>query len=83
MANANFFIRGGISIGNLYIDETVIYGAGLIEAHYGETKLARDPRIVLTKSAYEVMQKHLKRFGKDKITPLIRRIYRDSDGQFF
>lgn len=81
MTNAGFFVRGAISIGDLYVDETVVYGQGLIEAHTGENQLARDPRIVFTKSAREVVLQQITRYGEH--TPFVSRIYRDSDGQLF
>jgi len=43
-----FFMRGGISIGELSIDSTVVWGTGLIDAYNIETDLANYPRIVLS-----------------------------------
>src|ERR1039458_1664468 len=45
------FVRGGIAFGDLYMDDDVVYGKGLLDAYEAETKLARDPRIVLGPSA--------------------------------
>lgn len=47
MSMEGFFIRGGIAIGDLYMDEITVFGSGLMEAYQAETTLARDPRIVL------------------------------------
>ncbi len=81
MTNAGFFVRGAISIGNLYMDETVVYGQGLIDAHLGESQLARDPRIILTESTYELVHKHHDRRGRS-ITN-VSSIFKDVDGQLF
>ena len=79
MATEGLFVRGGISIGNLYMDKTVVYGQGLMEAHKGEEELARDPRLVLTRSAREVAQRH----PNDYVDPREHTIYQDSDSQYF
>ncbi len=81
MVNAGFFVRGAISIGNLYMDETVVYGQGLIDAHLCESQLARDPRIILTESTYEVV--HEKDDGRGRSITQIDSIFKDVDGQLF
>jgi hypothetical protein len=78
-----FFVRGGIGIGNLYMDDTVVYGQGLIDAYNAEQSLARDPRIVLNKSAKDAVEKHLEYYGRTKSAPQVSYFYKDSDGQFF
>jgi hypothetical protein len=70
-----FFIRGAISLGDAYIDEVAVFGGAVLEAYEGEVSLARDPRIVLTQSAVNVVQEHNVDFSRD--------ILRDSDGQLF
>ena len=47
MALEGFFVRGGLTIGDLFIDEHVVLGRALIEAHSIEQTIARDPKIVL------------------------------------
>ena len=42
-------LRGGISIGDFYIDETFVYGNALIRAYNYENKVAVYPRIVMDK----------------------------------
>jgi len=80
---AGFFTRGAISIGDLYIDDNIVFGNGLTEAYEGEIQLARDPRIVLTKSAAEAVKKHLKYYADPHESPQYRDLYLDSDGQLF
>ena len=51
MSVRGFFVCGAISIGNAFIDDIVVFGDALTEAYLGESKLARDPRIILTEKA--------------------------------
>jgi hypothetical protein len=46
MACKGFFIRGGISIGTLAINDNIVFGNALLEAHRLESTEARNPRIV-------------------------------------
>jgi hypothetical protein len=49
-----FFVRGGITVGPLYMDEDMVYGKGLLDAYDAECKLARDPRVVLAPAAMDL-----------------------------
>lgn len=46
---AGLLLRGGIVIGDIYIDDVFVYGTGLINAYYIENN-AKYPRIVIDKS---------------------------------
>jgi hypothetical protein len=83
MANAGFFVRGAVSLGDTYVDDIVVFGSAFTEAHEGETHLARDPRIVLTKSATEAVQLHLTYYSCPEYSPQNDYLYRDADGQLF
>lgn len=83
MVTSGFFIRGAISVGNAYIDEIAVSGEALVEAHKGESSLARDPRIILTPSAVNAAQKHLTHYSEPRHAPHTRDILQDSDGQWF
>lgn len=87
MINAGFFIRGAISVGNLYVDDIAVVGGGLIEAYDGESSLARDPRIVLTASATKAVKSHLEYYGSrsggGSYAPQNRDLLQDADGQWF
>jgi hypothetical protein len=83
MTVAGFFVRGAISIGDVYIDDIVVFGKGFTEAYEGESRLARDPRIVLTASATEAVKKHLEYYYEPRFAWQYQDIYRDSDGQLF
>jgi hypothetical protein len=78
-----FFVRGGIAFGDLYMDEDVVYGKGLLEAYEAETKLARDPRVVLGPSAMAQVQNHLAWYGEVDFAPHNEYLLVDSDSQMF
>ena len=45
-------MRGAISMGKLYMDDTFVFGEALINAHDAESKIANYPRIVVDKSIW-------------------------------
>ena len=59
MALAGFFVRGAIAIGDAYVDDVAVFGKALLEAHDAESKIARDPRIILTAPARDALKLHL------------------------
>lgn len=83
MVNEGFFVRGAISIGSMYLDDVVVFGDALLEAYEGESSLARDPRIILTKSACEYVRWHLSNYHDKDHAPQARAILEDTDGQWF
>jgi hypothetical protein len=83
MVLGGFFIRGALSIGSAYVDEIAVFGEALWEAYDGESRVARDPRIVLTKSAIEAVQMHLTYYGDPRRAPHSHAILKDADGQWF
>ena len=54
--SVGWLIRGGIAIGNLYIDETMVWGEALLKSYSLENKIAIYPRIVIDqKLAQEII----------------------------
>ncbi len=80
---AGFFIRGGLSIGPLYMDDIAVFGRGLNEAYDTESRFARDPRIVLASSAEEAVTTHMRYYAEPDNSPQSRDLYRDADGKLF
>jgi len=78
-----FFIRGGMAIGDLYMDDEIVFGEGLIEAFETEQNQARDPRIVLSRSAIEYATHHLKHYAHVEDAPQYEHLLKDCDGQLF
>lgn len=58
LAVGGFFVRGGITEGLYFMDENVVYGPALIEAHELESKLAMYPRVVLGDSFKQLTKEH-------------------------
>lgn len=77
MVLEEFFIRGGLSIGNLYMDDVAVFGEGLNKAYDAEARLARDPRIVLESSAEKAIEARMEHY------PELNELCRDSDGKLF
>ena len=74
------FVRGGISVGDFYINDDIVFGPALLDAHNAESKLACYPRIVLDAKAVKKLQKHMS--GNDT-APQHSKILVDNDGQLF
>ena len=83
MVTHGLFLRGAISVGDLFIDDTVVFGNGLIEAYRGERDKARDPRIILTDSATKAVEQHLTYYTYRSQSPQARDLFIDADGQYF
>lgn len=60
MVLKGYFLRGGISLGDYYGSGDFAYGPALIEAHELESKIAINPRIILSDSTIEMVRGHLK-----------------------
>lgn len=82
MALKGFFVRGGITVGPLYIDENSVYGGALISAHDLESKHADYPICVLCDETAKLVRKHLSYYGKDW-APQRRMILVDAKGRYF
>jgi len=82
LTNRGFFVRGAITVDELYMDERTIYGIGLIDAYEAESKQAKYPRIILTKSA-EAMFFEIDKDLKSDDNYLKKYLYKDSDGLLF
>ena len=83
MVQAGFFVRGAVAIGDIYVDEVAVFGDALMEAHNGESKLARVPRIVLTKSANDLLRSYLDSSPYLRSVHGIRDVWQDNDGHWF
>ena len=83
MAIRGYFVRGAISVAPAYVDEVVVFGDALAQAYLGESKLARDPRIILTETAVSAAKKHLTYYFPPADAPHVRDILKDADGQWF
>ena len=78
-----FFTRGGVAVGPIYMDGDVAFGNGLLDAHEAESKLARDPRIVLAPSAVKRVEHHLAYYSEVEGAPHNSSLLIDADSQMF
>lgn len=53
LAVHGFWMRGGVTIGNLYHDEHIVFGPALNRAYHLESKLAQYPRVLIDPLAIE------------------------------
>lgn len=55
--SVGWLLRGGISIGQLFIDDVMVWGDALLKAYYLEDKIANYPRIIIDKNVVdEIME---------------------------
>ena len=51
--SVGWLLRGGISIGQLFIDDVMVWGDALSKSYYLEDKIANYPRIIIDKSVVD------------------------------
>lgn len=59
----DFFVRGGLTCGPLFMGDDFVFGRGLIEAHDIERKVAVQPRIVLSERALRLAWEHTRYYS--------------------
>lgn len=83
MVLAGFPVRGALAVGDLYLDDDMVWGSGLMAAYEAEQSLARDPRVVVTKDALRLIGQHLRYYGAVENSPHQRQIVIDWDAEPF
>lgn len=79
---SGYFVRGGMSYGNLCVADNVVFGKALLEAVSLE-KQACAPRIVLGNSVREITRYHMNFYGRPNFSPHIHTILTDHEGMWF
>lgn len=82
MALKGFFIRGGLSVGPLFISENNVYGKALIEAYELESQIAINPIVVLSSNLMRLIDQHLQFYAREA-APQTRDIMAGADGRYF
>lgn len=83
MIYKGFFFRGGWSIGNLFMDDKVVYGKALIDAYEIESKIAKYPRILLSQEMKELVNHHMSFYFDQDYCPQLKHILMDEEGNYF
>lgn len=65
------FVRGAVVVGDLHFSYNFVYGKALLQAYQLESKVAIYPRIIVDKSAFQLI--------KGENLPVVQ----DEDGQYF
>lgn len=83
LAMEGFFIRGGIALGDLYMDDDIVFGNGLLQAVEQDTS-GGPPRLSLTPTTVEAVRRQLGFYGEKKTwTPHFEHLLEDADGTIF
>jgi hypothetical protein len=82
MALQGFFIRGGLAIGKLFVDENSVYGEALLDAYALETSVAVNPVVVLSDDAMKLVDQHLG-YYRGEFAPQVRSVLVNSGGRYF
>jgi hypothetical protein len=53
----SWLVRGGITLGDFYIDDTIVWGPALLRAYELEDKIANYPRVLLDTSVVNLLEK--------------------------
>jgi hypothetical protein len=80
---SDIFIRGAVSMSELYMDENIVLGPAIIDAYKLETEKAVYPRIILSNEVIEVVKGHTRYYSEPKDSPQNREYLIDIDGHYF
>lgn len=83
MVLENYFLRGGLAIGNYFGDDMFSYGPALIDAHLLESQHAEFPRIILSTDLTPLINQHLGYYADVETAPQSQHLLKDEDGVFF
>lgn len=82
MALKGFFIRGGMAVDQLFMDENSVYGAALLEAYRLESKVAVNPIVVLCDNTMRLVDLHIGYYYGEN-APQLRDVLKGPDGRYF
>ncbi|MDP9077076.1 MAG: hypothetical protein M3O71_06605 [Bacteroidota bacterium] len=82
-AKSDIFIRGAITMSNLYMDENIVLGPALVDAYKLESEKALNPRIILSPEVVEVVKEHINYYAEHDSSPQNKEYLVDIDGLYF
>lgn len=80
---SDIFVRGAISLSELYMDENIVVGPAIIEAYKLESEKAIYPRIILSPLVIEAVQKHMSWYKYKSYSPQYKQYLIDIDNNIF
>jgi hypothetical protein len=83
LIRAGFFMRGGLSLGKIYLRNGLVFGPALIEAHELESRVAVHPRILLSDAADRSLRESLRLHQWPENASQNAMLLRDDDGHTF
>lgn len=69
--SVGWMLRGGITIGELFIDDVMVWGEALVKAYYLEDKVANYPRVIIDDNVLKEVE------GCEQLADYIRRDFDD------
>jgi len=75
--------RGAVSLGHVYIDQEMVFGGPVIEAHALEKNIASVPRIILSNATCRLAARHFDYYGGSPPFGADGDVIEDADGQWF
>lgn len=82
LAMEGFLVRGGIALGQHYMDEDIVFGDALIEAVKEDTS-GGAPKVALTSSTVKALQYHLGFYADPATAPQHYDLLQDVDNSIF
>jgi hypothetical protein len=79
----DWFVRGGLTLGPIFLHDGLVYGPALIDAYDIESTQALHPRIVVGPEAIASQTAALSAYGDPVASPANQLLLRDDDGRVF
>lgn len=88
LINNGIFVRGGVSIGDVYYDRQLLFGPGFVKAYELESSYANFPRIIINPQLIDQLHRDRRLSSnqntlEEEFLYIKRNIRRDSDGLYF
>lgn len=79
-----FLIRGGMCVGECWIDKSIVFGPGIIKAHYLEEKKANSAQIVMEENDFRQIEKYVHYLSDDHtVHQLFKFFIKNLDSQLY
>lgn len=82
LLKVGILVRGGVTVGNIHHDKDIVFGIAVNDAHRLESKIAKFPRIILSRSAVRTAS-NSKSLNSQWSGLYESKLQRDQDGVWF